>query len=255
MSSADHTNWDVYFCYLEDSPAFISVDLGLHTVAPIADKPYLIEVAVGLLTTNQDGFPENEEWKKLEEIEDMLVTSFSSKLEAVFVGKTLNNGRRGMYFYSSDTLLVAQMIDELKGHFPEYSFEHQVTEDQSWEVYFEYLFPDEESLLRIKNNKVLQLLEEQGDQSYIPRKINYTLYFRAAKDLQAVKQELLNSGYGVEEEVILEQEPLKYKLVLANESKADEETIYNVTEMLMQLAHEHDGDFDGWETQVIAEND
>lgn len=255
MSSAYQADWDVYFCYLEDTPAFISVDLGLYDVAPLPDKPHLIEIAVGLLTTNEDGFPDNGEWTKLEEIEDMLVSSFEEKLEAVFVGKTLNSGRRGLYFYSGETLLVEQMVDELRSHFSEYTFEHQVTEDPNWEIYFEYLFPDEESLLRIQNNKILQLLEDQGDQAYVPRKITYFIYFRSAEDRAAAKYEVVSSGFEVEEESEQEQEELPYKLVLSNQSKADEESIYLVTEMLLQLAIKHDGEFDGWETQIVQEND
>lgn len=255
MSSDYQPDWDVYFCYLEDAPAFISVDLGMYTLAPLPDKPNLIEVVAGLLTTNEDGFPDNEEWATLEKIEDMLVHSFEEKLEAVFVGKTLNNGRRGLYFYSGDTLLVDQMVDELRAQFPEYTFEHQLSEDPGWDVYFEYLFPDEESLLRIQNNKILQLLEEQGDQAYVPRKITYTLYFRSTEDRDEVKNEVLGSGFAVDEEAEIDQKELPFRLVLSNESKADEETIYLTTEMLMQLAIKYDGEFDGWETQIVQEND
>ncbi|WP_439882465.1 DUF695 domain-containing protein [Pontibacter sp. MBLB2868] len=255
MNSDYQQDWDVYFCYLEEAPAFISVDLGLFDLAPLADKPYLIEVAAGLLTSNADGFPENEEWEKLEEIEDVLVNSFEEKLEATFVGKTLNNARRGFYFYSGDTLLVEQMIDELRQQFPEYTFEHQIQEDPDWDVYFDYLYPDEESLLRIQNNKMLRLLEEQGDQAYIPRQITYTLYFRTEPDRAAVVEEVKGNGFSVEEESVYEADPeVPYKLVLMRESRADEETIYLVTEMLQQLAVEHDGEFDGWETQVVQEN-
>jgi uncharacterized protein (TIGR01619 family) len=256
MSSDYQQDWDVYFCYLEDAPAFISVDLGYFDFAPLSDKPHLIEVAVSLLTSTSDGFPENEEWEKLEAIEDMLVHSFEEKLEATFVGKTLNNGRRGLYFYSGDTLLVEQMVDELREHFTEYTFEYQIQEDPNWEIYFEYLYPDEDSLLRIQNNKMLRLLEEQGDQAYIPRQINYTLYFRSTQDRASVIKEVVTHGFTVEEESeYMDDDETPYKLELTRESKADEETIYLVTEMLQELAQKYDGEFDGWETQVILEND
>lgn len=254
MESAHQPDWDVYFCYLEDAPAFVSVDLALHALAPLPAKPYLIEVAAGLLSANDDGFPDNGEWQSLEEIEDMLVSSFEKNLEAVFAGKTLNNGRRGLYFYSGDTLLVEQMVDELRAHFKDYTFEHQVTEDPEWNVYFNYLFPDEESMLRIQNNRLLQLLEEQGDQPYVPRKITYYLYFETPADRTAAVQEVKNSDFEVE--LSDETEGANpYKLTLAKDSKADEETIYLITEMLVQLAQKYNGTYDGWETQVVQEND
>jgi uncharacterized protein (TIGR01619 family) len=256
MTSAYQEDWDVYFCYLEDTPAFISVDLGYYGFAPLQDKPNLIEVAIGLQTATADGFPESEEWEMLEKIEDMLVSSFDQKLEAIFVGKTLHNGTRGLYFYSGDTLLVEQMMDELREHFKDYSFEHQMQEDPSWEVYFEYLYPDEESLLKIQNNKMLRLLEEQGDQSFVPRAIQYSLRFTSEADRNAVASKVAENGFEVEEETVQkDKSEFPYKLVLTSESRADEETIYLVTEMLMQLALEHDGEFIGWETQIVREND
>lgn len=256
MTSAYQQDWDVYFCYLEESPAFISVDLGYFGVAPVPGKPNLIEVAIGLQTATADGFPENEEWEQLEKIEDMLVSSFEQKLEATFVGKTLHDGKRGLYFYSGETLLLPQMMEELQQHFSSYTFGHQVQEDPDWEVYFSYLYPDEESLLRIQNNKMLKLLEDQGDQPFVPRPVHYSLRFTTEEGRANAVAEVSKNGFDIEEQGYREDKSgYPFLLTLVNESRADEETIYLVTEMLLQLAIQHDGEFEGWETQIIREND
>ena len=221
-------------------------------MAPVEDKPYMIEVAVALQSPDADGFPESEEWEVLEAVEDVLVKSFEERLEALFVGKVLNNGKRSFYFYSGETLLVDQMLEELRQQFPSYAIAHQVTEDPTWSIYFDYLYPDEESLLRIQNNRVLQQLEEQGDQSYIPRKVNYWLYFADATDREAAAKAVLAHGFELEDKTSAKP---PFGLLLAKVSKADEETIYAETELLRQIALQYDGDFDGWETQVILEND
>jgi len=242
----------VYFCYLEDMPAFISVDLAGAGVAPLQGKPYLIEVAVALQSADADGFPESQEWEVLEAIEDVLVKSFEAGLEALFVGKTLNCGRRGFYFYTGETLLVAQMMDELQQQFSSHAIVYQVKEDPAWSIYFDYLYPDEESMLRIRNNRLLQQLEEQGDQSYIPRKINYLLYFQDRADRAAAAKVVQGHGFVVEDG---STGAFPYRLCLAKISKADEETIYADTELLRQLARQYQGELDGWKTQVIREND
>jgi len=92
------SDWEVYFTYVDSMPAFFSVDLGFADVAPLQDKPDLLEVVIGLQTTNTDGFPEDAEWEALEEIEDTLVNTLEARLEALFVAKTLNNGKRALYF-------------------------------------------------------------------------------------------------------------------------------------------------------------
>lgn len=250
-----NSDWEVYFTYVDNLPAFFSVDLGYAEVAPLPDKPDLLEVVVGLHTADADGFPAEEEWGALEEIEDTLVNTLEARLEAQFVAKTLNNGKRGLYFYTGETLLLEQLMEEVAARFDTYSIEYQVTEDPEWSIYNEYLYPDEEAMLKINNNRMLQVLEEQNDQAHIPRKISHWLYFRNEEDQKACARLLADEGFTVEALIKSEEaSDFPYELEVYRDDKADEETITAVTSMLWQLATKYNGDYDGWETIVIQEN-
>ncbi|MBF9254376.1 DUF695 domain-containing protein [Pontibacter sp. 172403-2] len=248
--------WEVYFCHIEDQPAFVSVDLTLAEIAPVAAKPNLIEVAAALRTTDETGFPEAEEWEMLEKIEDAVVQLLEEKLGALFVGKTLHSGKRGLYFYSEQVLQLEGCVEAVKQKFPQYLLVSQATEDKDWEIYFELLYPDDESMQRIQNTRLMQQLEEQGDQAYVPRKITHWLYFKTATDRAAVLQALTAQNYTLE---LAEEEPKEevypQKLVISRQNKADDETINEVTMELFRLAQQHNGEYDGWESPVIAEND
>jgi uncharacterized protein (TIGR01619 family) len=247
-------DWEVYFTNVDNMPAFFSVDLGFADVVPLPEKPYLLEIVVGLQTVDADGFPEEEEWEALEAIEDTLVTTLEARLEANFVAKTLNNGKRGLYFYTGETLLLEQLMEQIAAAFDTYNMEYQVTEDPQQSIYLEYLYPDEEAMLRINNKRMLQALEEQGDQSHIPRKISHWLYFKTAEDRNACADLLKAEGFSMEAMAETE-EALPCELEVSRAEKADEEAITTVTSMLWQLAKKYDGDYDGWETIVIQEND
>lgn len=250
-----NSDWDVYFCYIEDMPAFMSVDLGIASVIPLADKPTLLEVVVGLQTVTDNGFPENEEWAILEKIEDAVVSTLEAKLEATFVGKTLNNGKRSFYLYTGETLLFEQTMEAIIAEFPQYRIAYQMEPDEEWSIYKDLLYPDEESLQKIYNNRILLYLQEQGDQPFIPRLISYWLYFSTKEDSDAFSVVAAENAFEVVLQEKLENQADKsYKLVLAKVDTADEDTINETTISLMQLAEQYKGEFDGWETQVISEN-
>lgn len=257
MSDNDYSPaWEVYFCHIEDQPAFVSVDLALADIAPVASKPNLMEVAVALQTTDETGFPEAEKWGMLEKIEDVVVQLLEDKLDALFVGKTLHSGKRGLYFYSDQVLQLESCVEAVKQKFPDYLLVSQATEDKDWEIYFQLLYPDDESMQRIQNTRVMQHLEAQGDQAFVPRKIKHWLYFKTALDRETVLKALTAQHYTLE---LAEEEPAEkiypQKLVVSRQNKADDETINEVTLALFRLAQQHNGEYDGWESPVIAEND
>ncbi|WP_347156863.1 DUF695 domain-containing protein [Pontibacter chitinilyticus] len=256
MSNNDYSPaWEVYFCHIEEQPAFVSTDLGLVEVAPMETKPNLIEIAVALQTTDETGFPEAAEWEMLEKIEDAVVQLLEEKMLAVFVGKTLHNGKRGLYFYGDQVLQLEDCVEAVRQKFPEYLIVSQATEDADWEIYFNFLYPDDESMQRIQNTHLLQELEEQGDQAFVPRNITHFLYFKTAADRQAMIQAADRQGYTLEsEEEAPEEEEYTYKLLLMRPDKADDETINVITLELLNLARQFNGEYDGWEAPVISEN-
>ncbi|MFD2247716.1 DUF695 domain-containing protein [Pontibacter ruber] len=256
MSNSSYSpDWDVYFTFVDNLPAFFSVDLGLADIAPMQDKPDLIEIVIGLQQPDEDGFPGEGEWEVLEEMEDTMVSTLEARLEAQYVAKTLNNGRRALYFYTGETLLLEQLMEEITAQFSSYAIEYQVSEDPEWNIYLEYLYPDEEAMLKINNNRMLQALEEQGDQPHIPRNISHWLYFKSEQDRKACAEALQEEGFTVQSMAETQDvDGMPFELEVYREDKTDEDTITEVTGLLWQLAANYNGDYDGWETIVLQEN-
>ncbi|WP_125047672.1 DUF695 domain-containing protein [Pontibacter arcticus] len=256
MSQHHTPAWEVYFCHIEEFPAFVSTDLGVATVAPLKDKPNLIEVVVALKTTDETGFPEAEEWHMLEKIEDTLVQLLEAKLNVTFVGKTLYSGKRSFYFYGDRILLLDGYVSEVMEKYPDYMLLAQATEDPDWNIYFGFLYPDAESMQRIRNSQMLQLMEEQGDQPFVPRKITHWLYFKTASGRDATWKALQQQNFKLEERAQRTdtQKGLEYKLVVYRDDKADEESIEEISSILWQLASQQNGEYDGWEALTIPEN-
>ena len=258
MSELNHTpEWEVYFCDIADRPACISVDLALEQLAPVAGLHRAFELVVALQAPDADGFPEDEkEWEVLEQIEEALVAEFENSLQALFVGKILHDGKRSFYFYSGQEALPDVIASNVMQQFPDYAYTTNAIEDADWSLYLDFLFPEPIDLQSIKNGRIIRLMQEQGDQEHIPRPVSHFLYFATTDDRAAFRKRAEEEGYTFVSENENEKNPeAPYSLVISRMETMASETMHTVTLELWQLAEEFNGSYDGWESQVVREND
>lgn len=249
-------DWDIYPCRIEENPAIIGLDLDLRRFAPLKEMPHAIYISVYLNDPREDGFPQGEEFNKLGEIEDALVHTLKSKLDAQFVGRTISNGVRDFYFYAGGTLLHDKFIADVMISFPDYRYDYGVKEDKTWELYFDYLFPDMHEFQRIQNRRVLRTLQQHGDLSEIERPIDHWIYFKQDTERERFREHIEKEKFTVTE-VHTKEGAQEYPLVLqiCRTDKADEETIDRVVMELWILAQECNAYYDGWETVIVKEKE
>ncbi|ACU61530.1 protein of unknown function DUF1260 [Chitinophaga pinensis DSM 2588] len=253
MPDAYQPDWDIYTCHIEDKPAIIGLDLGLRRFAPLTRKPYSIFISVYLKHPRPDGFPHGDEFSKLGVIEDCLVQQLETSLNAHFVGRTISNGVRDFYFYSSNTSGYEESIAEAMAQFPDYRYECGMKEDKTWELYFDYLFPDTQELQRIHNRKVLRTLKQHGDIAERERIIDHWVYFSAEAEREIFGQQVERLGFAIEGRPVDEKGPQPYGLKLSRNDRTDEESIDSAVMMLWELAQEVNARYDGWETVIVAQ--
>jgi uncharacterized protein (TIGR01619 family) len=249
--------WEVYFCDINDRPACVSVDLGFQSLAPIPEQHQAFELIVALQQADEDGFPADEsEWEKLEEIEDAIVAELQNSLQASFVGKLLHDGKRSFYFYSAQEALPEVIATNIMQQFPDYTFATNTNADPEWGLYLDFLFPEPADMQSIKNGRVIRMMQEQGDEQHIPRPVSHFFYFGAESDRAAFRSKVEKMGYTLVQEGLNEKSPdAPYSLVISKVDSLDDETVHTATLILGQLAATYNGTYDGWEAQVLREND
>lgn len=258
MSTAAHTpEWEVYFCDINERPACVSVDLAFENLAPIPGRHTVFEVVVALQQPDEDGFPADEaEWEQLEAIEKALVEVFQGALQALFVGKLLHDGKRNFYFYSAQEALPEVLASNLMQDFPGYTYATNTQQDSDWGLYLDFLFPEAADMQSIKNSRVLRMMQEQGDEPHIPRPVAHLFYFVTPTGRAAFRKEAGQLGYTLERESLSESNSeMPYTLVVTKTASLDEETLHTRTLQLFNLAEAHNGVYEGWEAQVVREND
>jgi len=240
-------DWDFYFCQIDDRPASLFVDLGLHCSAPIAELSDMAWLSLQLLHPGPDGLTGNEEFDRLNEIEDALAATDVGDTQLVYVGRSTSGGHRDFLFYTTNGLKAESRLSAAMVAYPEYGFEVGSRPDADWSVYLEFLYPSDRQRQMILNGRVLQTLEESGDQHQIEREVCHWIYFDSQDDRTRFAAEAANKGYKLTD---MSDQDGKHGAQLTGVTAVDYSTINTIVLELFDLATKFSGEYDGWETSV-----
>ena len=235
-------DWDVYFTHVDDKPASMLLDLGIGKEAPIPGLSIMVYVSIDLQDPDEQGMSKRSEFNRLMELEDALVPALTGET-SIFVGRCSTNGQRDFFFYMDTSEGVEDRITEVMASFDEYAWDIGMCDEPGWDTYLEFLYPDEQGMDTIWNNRVRRQLDEQGDDLSLSRQVDHWLYFKAAEDRAAFVEEVSQEGFSA---TVLEEkkEDGSFGILVQRNDAPDE--IDDVTWPLRELAAAHGGYYDGW---------
>lgn len=245
-------NWKSYFCNVNGKLASIFLNLSLRNEAPILSKPWLLWVWLHCQSPRRDGLSDRNEAPTLFKIEDALTRQVGRKCNAVPCGRITTEGRREFYFYGETNRGFASAVRTAMSAFRKYKVDIGDQEDSLWEQYLNVLYPSSTDLERIKNREVLEVLEEHGDVLTAAREVQHWMYFQSAQSRASFRHEVVKAGFKVESESQVEGDrPFGISVIRTQPVGPDaiDETVME----LLRLTEQFEGEYDGWETQVITQ--
>jgi hypothetical protein len=241
--------WEVYLTSVEDAPTTILVDLSIEE--PEEARPHLACVSITLKHPNPHGMTTPEESERINAIEEEIEAAFAGPGRGRNVGHTTGGGRRDVYFYlpGPEQLSAAQRAADpaTRG----YEVEYWDQPDPEWRCYREFLYPGPAEMRSIQNDRVLRVLEENGDTLEAPRQVDHWIYFPTTDARAQFLAGLAGQGFNVEEQTDNRSGPFPYGVQISREDKVDPESINELTFDLEERAEAVGGDYDGWETCVV----
>lgn len=253
---SDH--WDFYFARVNDVESSLFVDLGIRKDVPAADRPWLLWLWVYMNAPQENGMSSSEEAPRLHALEDAFTAPLAAACGAELVGRITGDSRREFYYYGTGTEAFEQAARAVLANFPEYRFDLGTHHDPEWSQYLNVLYPGPRDLTGITNRRVIDALAEQGDDASLPRPIEHWAYFRSPEARAAFASQATAQGFAITgehqsdegENEQEEAEEFPYGLVFKREDVAEWHAINDVTLALEELAEEHGGYYDGWESPV-----
>ncbi|MEL6651374.1 MAG: DUF695 domain-containing protein [Bacteroidota bacterium] len=248
---ANTTEWDFYFCTIEDKPASIMVDLALKSASPIADKAEFIQISVSLRQPNEHGLTTPAEAETLYVMEDRLAEHLAQNLQGVYAGRNTHNGKRIFYFYTASAIDYAGVVAEVMDSFPTHTYELENFVDPEWAFFEQFLFPSQVEYQSILNRRVLEKLKENGLTASDTQEVEHFLYFYSETAREMFLERIAQDNFRVIGKGYTEASARPpYSLVLVREDKMDTQTIDAVVLYLIQAAEHCQGEYDGWGTAV-----
>ncbi len=242
--------WDFYFCNVDHKPASLFIDLGVVSEAPIEGLSEMAWLRLYMRNPREDGLSSEAEFKQLVKIEDDLTEAVAADSTIVYVGRNTCDGCRDFYLYCVNGRRTEALLSSVMVAYSDYEFETGSGEDPEWSTYLSFLYPSPREMQVIQNYRVLEQLESQGDDHAIEREICHWLYFGSSENRSRFLAGVIERGYSSQEERDEGSGDRPFALQIARVSAVDSVTINNAVLELYDLAAEHDGLYDGWETSV-----
>jgi uncharacterized protein (TIGR01619 family) len=245
-------NWKPYLCNVNGKPASILVNLGLRESVPMSSKPWLLWVWVYFQTPRPDGLPDSKEAPTLYKIEDALAPSLVRACQAILSGRITTEGRREFYFYGETSDGFGDAVSNAMKGFEGYKFDLGEQDDSSWNRYLNVLYPSLEDLERIANMDLLDRLVKQGDVLTVPREVQHWLSFRSEQSRTLFREAAAGAGYGIVGDHESEGE-FSFGISITRTQSIEQKLIDQTVIELLRLGCTFNGDYQGWETQVITQ--
>lgn len=245
-------DWDFYFCRVNDVLSSLFVDLGLHEAAPDPERTHLLWIWIPFRSPRDDGLSSAEEAPTLGTIESELVDVLGRELNAVFVGRITGGGRRELYFYATAPEGFRRAVTEVCVGHPGYDFDFGDQPDPDWSQYFDVLYPSPRDIQRMKNRRVIEALEAEGDPLEEARPVAHWIYFDGSAQSAVAADRLAAAGFQTDE---IRADPdggqRRSGLRIERVDRVDSTSIDTVVLEILDLVDGLGATYDGWECPVM----
>lgn len=245
----DH--WEFFPCNLDDQVAVVFFDQGAADDLPFDDLPFVMRLRIEMKAPRQDGLQSAEEGEALDALEND-IREHCAEVGLAWVGRITSAGTRVYYVYVDDADARAESFDALISGRHGYDWAYAATEDDAGQVYWDELFPSELDWQVIKNRHVIDALREAGDPLTAARRIDHWAYFGDEAARRRYIAHLESERYEIEAFVDPDQDNDGYGVQFHHVAVPREDVMYAVTLELYEKANALEGEYDGWETEVVG---
>lgn len=240
---AQQANFDGYRAQYDQGPGNTVFDKGLKQTAPVSGYPFVLITGVKFKNCD-NGVPTENEQANLYQISDSVYANITTKVKNIMAGTFTYQCERLEYYYLADTTHIRDLLTTLyKKYFSSYEHYINIKPDKDWDAYLKFLYPNEETMAYMQNEKLFMTLDKQGNNSLKERRVDHWISFPTEKDLDCFIPYATRQRFTIEEKAL--------KLHIFRSDKVDPASINKLTTELRKEAKQCNGIYDGWETTVV----
>lgn len=205
--------------------------------------PWLCSIFVkfGNISENFDSF------EVFFETKESLIVALEHENRAVYAGSRVKDDWNEFYFYAKDAKKLETIISKMLKE-SGYKYESSVVKDAKWDFYQHNLFPSELEFCHIESDKIIFLLQEEGDKLDVKRDVEHYASFDTATQKERFVANALLCGFEFKDDVSSEE--FDHGVALVKEHTIQNDEVKNVVEELYELIKKEHGYYEGWSTTL-----
>jgi hypothetical protein len=245
---AQKANFDAYKAQYDQEAGNTIFDKGLKQTAPVGDYPFVLITGVKFKDCDK-GVPTEKEQPNLDRVSDSVYANVTKLVKNIMAGTFTYQCERLEYYYIVDTAQIRDRLTALyKKYFNSYETYINIKPDKDWDAYLKFLYPNEETMEYMENEKILMSLEKQGDNLQKERRVDHWLEFSDLNDMSNFFASfVLPQGFQLD----TKEKHHQYGLHIFRTDKIDLPSINKITAGLRKEAKKYNGVYKGWETAVV----
>lgn len=242
-------DWVTYPMEDEGTLRLVGINLAWAEQAPDRTRPLCTLVRIPFHAPEENRLGTTQERDRIGDIEDALAERIERESGAAHVLSIRGDGAIEFWAYSNPGAQTA-IHAAARELFKEWNVEMTSKPDPSWKMYTN-LLPDAATMREIGDLQLVQLLESKGDTLTTPRAVEHFIFFPSRPAAEEFATQAQTYGFEVRIQDAEDDRPVT--AIASREDPVDLESIHEITTLLTDLADEHRGEYDGWETRVVTE--
>jgi regulator of RNase E activity RraB len=191
---------------------------------------------------------ESENFENFLETKESLIIALEYDSMAKYIGSRLKDEWNEFYFYARSAknleVIVTKMLRDSG-----YKYESSVVKDAKWDFYHKYIYPTELELYNIESDKIIFLLEEEGDELSTPRDVEHYVSFETATQKERFVHSVLSCGFEFKDDISSEE--FEHGVALVKRHNVKNEEVRAIVEELYELIKKEHGYYEGWSTVLV----
>lgn len=184
------------------------------------------------------------------ETKEALIIALKHQHEAHFVGNRLIDDWSELYFYAPNSKGLEQTVVKILKS-SGYVYESSVVKDAKWEFFDFNIFPTDLEICIMQSNKIVELLEEEGDDLSIAREVEHYASFDTPTQKDRFINRALDAGFIFKDDISSEE--FEHGVALTKEHSLTEEELICVIAEIFALVEEERGEYELWSTTLAQE--
>lgn len=255
MNAQEAQVWNTYQAKQEKGVSSTNLRMDLIDKAPINGYDFLFYVKIKYRVTQESDFPIGNKLKKLYRIKDAIYDKMQSVSDSKYVGSFMYDGSRFEYYYVKDASDIERHIDKLfREQFRGEKYEVFVKDDSSWDLYRNFLYPNDEIKNFMSNRDTVIQLKNAGDDVTTPRKIEHYATFTSQNDMNLFAREIEKLLFTIEHQKNVNSTSFPYEIKFSRNNSTTLENVMKFTTEIIKLTKQFNGKYDGWETYVVKKS-